>query len=161
MTNMPKPRIPAAMKKLGATELKRTVGSIFNLSFELIGDDSKAEGNGPALCSAAARKWPEAEISWPGTQSHAISLDFTRHWKGEPMPPAAKGKAKPNEPEVKREASADEHAAEGHLDAAETAMRKAIKALIAAGHTNSVEALRAIRRQVQDIQPLKGDGAAA
>ena len=160
MPNMPKPRIPAALKHLGVTEIKRTTGSVFNLGYELVGDDHSAEGNAPAILKAAARCWPEAQLSWAGTQAYAITVDFTRHWNGEPLPPADKGKAEANQPEPAREATADEHAADGHLGDAETALRKAIKALTAAGHTNSVEAIRAIRKQIQDIEPLKGDRAA-
>ncbi len=160
--NMPKPRIPAALKRLGVTNIKRTTGSVFNLGYELVGEDTNAEGNGRAICSAAARKWPEATISWPGTQSHAITLDFTAHWNGEPLPPAAKGRAEDNEPKPEREATALEVEADKHLGDAETALRKAKKALESAGHTNSVERVRAIRKRIMALDPInEGDAPAA
>ena len=75
----PKPYIPAAIRKLGATTLDRFRGSCgwntFALSFESVGDDYTQPGKGHEIVDALRKHFgSDVDVAWTGHQAHAITL---------------------------------------------------------------------------------------
>jgi len=70
-------RLPAKIKKLGATKVDRTGDRSFNLGFALVDGDFTLPGNGTQIVAALREHFgTTAKITWQGMQCKAINVKF-------------------------------------------------------------------------------------
>lgn len=69
------PRLPAAARKAGATQIDRCSANVFVVGFKLHGDDLSQPGHGAAVFAALQAWAGEAfTVEWKGEQRYGIII---------------------------------------------------------------------------------------
>lgn len=77
--NAPKPTLPAAARKAGATEIHRAGERTFHVGFKLTDGGLSEPGRGPAVL-AALQQWSKDRayaVSWAGQQCNPVVVTYT------------------------------------------------------------------------------------